>query len=101
MPYAAEAGAVVLALSDGDRLLVSVADPADLTITGGHNAGGEPRSSVTIDNAAESFTVLPGAAAELLRRGAWARCMQTSPSPQPRTSGSTAPAPTTRSPSRR
>ena len=43
VPYAAEAETVVLALSDGDRLLVAVADPADLRITGGHNAGGEPR----------------------------------------------------------
>lgn len=77
VPYAAEARAVVLALHDGDRLLVAVADPADLRITGGHNAGGEPRSSVTVDRVAESFAVLPGADAELLRRGAWARCVQT------------------------
>jgi len=77
VPYAAEAETVVLALSDGDRLLVAVADPADLRITGGHNAGGEPRSTVTVDRAAESFAVLPGAAAELRRRGAWARCVQT------------------------
>ena len=77
VPSGAEAAAVVLALRDDDRLLVAVADPADLTITGGYNSGGEPRSNVVVDRAAESFAVLPGAAAELIRRGAWARCVQT------------------------
>ncbi len=76
VPYAGSADAVVVALSDGDRLRVAVADPARLTITPGHNLGGEPRDTVTVGVPADAFVVLEDAAAELARRGAWARCVQ-------------------------
>lgn len=76
VPYAGDAAAVVVALRDeaGDRLRVAVAQPSQLAITQGHNAGGEPRDTIAVDLAGD-FVGLD-AAAELTRRGAWARCMQ-------------------------
>ena len=76
VPYAADAAAVVLALPDGDRVRVAVCDPAELSITTGHNAGGEPRDEIAVDLAPERFVAVDGAADELVRRGAWARCAQ-------------------------
>jgi len=76
VPYAAEAAAVVLALRDGDRLMVAVGDPARLSVTRGRNTGGEPRDHVSVDESYDSFTAA-GTIDELTRRGAWARCMQT------------------------
>ncbi len=77
VPFAAEAAAVVLALRDGDSLQVAVCSPTELSIIKGRNAGGEPRDTVTVDMTRDSFTPVDGiAAAELVRRGAWARCMQ-------------------------
>lgn len=76
VPYAADAAAVVVALPEGDGLRVTVCDPAALSITKGHNGGGEPRDAVGIEALQDAFVTLDGAAAELQRRGAWARCMQ-------------------------
>jgi len=77
VPYASEATALVLALRTGDDLLVTAREPASLSITKGHNAGGEPRDTVTVDIPVDEFrTIDADAAAELRRRGAWARCMQ-------------------------
>lgn len=75
VPYAADAAAVVFAALDGDRLRVAARTASDMTIVKGHNAGGEPRDHVTAD-LPESAFVDAGSAAELTRRGAWARCMQ-------------------------
>ena len=75
VPYASSAH-VVLALRDADQLLVAARDPQSLTITTGHNAGGEPRDTVTVDEPADAFIAIPDATTELTRRGAWARCMQ-------------------------
>jgi acyl-CoA dehydrogenase len=76
VPYAGAAAAVVLALRDGSALQVAVAHPA--AITNGHNLGGEPRSTIDVDIPvdAENFVIIDGAADELMRRGAWARCVQ-------------------------
>lgn len=77
VPYAAEASAVICALRDGDHLMVGAVRPADLAITRGHNTGGEPRDTVGVDTPLEAFVRLDNhAAAELIRRGAWARCVQ-------------------------
>ena len=76
VPYAADSAAVVIALGDGDAVRVAVRPPAELSITKGHNAGGEPRDTVTIDLPAAGFVTVEGAGAELIRRGAWARCIQ-------------------------
>ncbi len=75
VPYGGDAAAVVLALREGDRLRVAVCNPAELEITRGHNAGGEPRDTVTIDRP-DDAVILVDAAQELTRRGAWARCVQ-------------------------
>ena len=77
VPFATEAAAVVIALRDDDSLLVSVRKPAELSIITGRNAGGEPRDAVTVDIPRDSFTRLDATSTdELIRRGAWARCMQ-------------------------
>lgn len=73
VPYAGDAAAVLLALPEGDTLRVAVCTPAQLQITRGHNAGGEPRDVVVVDGGA---FVSVDAADELTRRGAWARCVQ-------------------------
>ena len=72
VPYAGDAAVVLLALRDGEDLLVGT--PGDLAVTRGHNSGGEPRDEVTarFDPAG---LVRVNAAAELDRRGAWARCV--------------------------
>ncbi|BBY63654.1 acyl-CoA dehydrogenase family protein [Mycolicibacterium helvum] len=73
VPYAGAAAAIVLALRDGPTLQVAIAHPA--TIATGHNLGGEPRDTVTVVAPTE-FVTVGGAADELMRRGAWARCVQ-------------------------
>lgn len=72
VPYAGAATAVVLALRDGPDLHVAITRPA--AIAHGHNIGGEPRDTITVG--AEKSITVDGAADELLRRGAWARCVQ-------------------------
>ena len=74
--YAADAARIVLAVRDDGDLLVAVRDPAELSIAKGHNAGGEPRDTVTVDIPGEACTVAADAEAELIRRGAWSRCVQ-------------------------
>lgn len=81
VPYAATAAALVLAERSGDGLRVAVRTPAEVTIDTGHNAGGEPRDTVTADLAetgtfTDTARVDAGTATELVRRGAWARCVQ-------------------------
>lgn len=76
VPYAADAAAVVLALRDAGRLMVAVCDPAELSITKGSNAGGEPRDGVSVDLDYDAFATAE-VEDELIRRGAWARCVQT------------------------
>ena len=76
VPYLSDAAAVVLALRNGDRLLVAPRDPGKLSITKGHNAGGEPRDTVLVDLAVNDVSVVDDRGEELVRRGAWARCMQ-------------------------
>ena len=73
VPYARDAEAVVVALRDGESVRVAVAAPAELVIAAGYNLGGEPRDTVGVPEAA--FVTID-AAAELARRGAWARCVQ-------------------------
>lgn len=72
MPYAATAAAVVVALRDGAALQVAIAHPT--SIAGGHNLGGEPRDTIGLPPT--TFVTVDGAAEELARRGAWARCVQ-------------------------
>ena len=76
VPYASDVAAVVLALPDGGGLRVAVCDPADLSITKGHNGGGEPRDAVITHLPSDAFVTVADAEAELVRRGAWVRCVQ-------------------------
>jgi len=76
VPYAGDAAAVVVALPDGEGLRVASVDPAALSVVKGHNGGGEPRDTVTLDHFSGTLVTVDGVAAELMRRGAWARCMQ-------------------------
>lgn len=65
---------VLLAARTSDDLRVAV---VDAEIVDGHNIAGEPRGSFTFDVAAIDFaTVDSSVADELIRRGAWARCVQ-------------------------
>ncbi|CAN5713124.1 acyl-CoA dehydrogenase family protein [soil metagenome] len=78
VPWTRAAAAVVLMLTTPDGVLVGVAQPDGLEITDGYNLGGEPRDSVGFDLPAGTFTpVEESVAAEVVRRGAWARCVQT------------------------
>ncbi len=66
---------VVLAARTPDALLVGVVD--DPQVVDGHNLAGEPRGTVSFDVPADRFAAMdPVVTAELLRRGAWARCVQ-------------------------
>lgn len=65
---------VLLAARDDDGVHVGwLADPE---VTVGHNLGGEPRGTLAYDNT--GLTQLDASVGdELVRRGAWARCVQT------------------------
>jgi acyl-CoA dehydrogenase len=66
---------VLLAARTADGLQVAVVD--DLRVVDGHNLAGEPRGSCTFDLPVDRFTSVRLAVAdELVRRGAWARCVQ-------------------------
>ena len=65
--------AVLLAAREEDGLYVGFLDDPEVTV--GHNLAGEPRG--TLSYGTDGLTRLDGALGEeLLRRGAWARCVQ-------------------------
>ncbi|WP_431236828.1 acyl-CoA dehydrogenase family protein [Mycolicibacterium aichiense] len=66
---------VVVAVRDTDRLLVSRID--SVVIDHGYNLAGEPRATIAFDVPEADFVALePRVGDELIRRGAWARCIQ-------------------------
>lgn len=68
-------GPVVLATRAANALHVTVVDDPELA--DGHNLAGEPRGMFSFDLPADRFaTVDPSLGDELVRRGAWARCVQ-------------------------
>jgi alkylation response protein AidB-like acyl-CoA dehydrogenase len=68
-------GPVLLAARTEDA--ISVGWLADPTIDGGHNLAGEPRGAIAFDVPAGDVVRLPpDVGDELVRRGAWARCVQ-------------------------
>jgi acyl-CoA dehydrogenase len=74
VPWARDA-TVLLAARTSDGLYVGIVDGPELD--NGHNLAGEPRASFTFDIAIDGLRALDAAVAdELIRRGAWARCMQ-------------------------
>lgn len=75
VPWARAAAAIVLSVRTPDGLFAGIVEAPDLE--DGHNLAGEPRSSLTFDVAADDLVRLePAAGDELIRRGAWARCVQ-------------------------
>lgn len=73
----ARACTTVLAVRGRDGLRVGVLDPASSTLHEGHNLAGEPRDSLLFDVAADQLHAVDAALeAELVRRGAWSRCVQ-------------------------
>lgn len=68
-------GPVVLAVRAAEATYVAVLDPTPSATA--HNLAGEPRGEVGFDLALGDFACLPrGVGDELVRRGAWARCVQ-------------------------
>jgi len=67
---------VILAARTGDALYAAVLDDPPITLR--HNLAGEPRGTVTVNVAEKDCRRLDAALTdELIRRGAWARCVQT------------------------
>lgn len=77
VPWTRAAHTIILAAKTSDALFVTQVDPGQLEILDGQNLAGEPRDRVTVDLPAGMFRKLGTAVHdELLRRGAWARCVQ-------------------------
>lgn len=77
VPWTRTAAAVVLAARTAEGVHVAVADPGEIDIVDGHNIAGEPRDRIAFDMPGDRFREVDAATfAELLRRGAWARCVQ-------------------------
>lgn len=77
VPWTRASTRVLLALSVDGQWYVTAAHPDDLDLTDGHNLGGEPRDTVGFElPASDAVPVDPRVAAELQRRGAWARSIQ-------------------------
>ncbi|BBU21035.1 acyl-CoA dehydrogenase family protein [Mycobacterium xenopi] len=77
VPWTRASAAIVLAATSAAGVHVAVIDPGEVKITDGHNLAGEPRDRVDFDTPVNRFRLLNASVgAELLQRGAWARCMQ-------------------------
>lgn len=77
VPWPRVTTAIILAVNTSDGFRLAVSDPADVVIDHGHNLAGEPRDRIRFDLPAERFYGLdPSVRDELIRRGAWARCVQ-------------------------
>ncbi len=77
VPWTLASAGVVLVVRTSDGLHIGVAEPHEIEVTEGHNLAGEPRDGVRFDLLAERFRAAdPSLGDELLRRGAWARCVQ-------------------------
>jgi acyl-CoA dehydrogenase len=73
----ARACTTVLTVRGRDDLRVGVLDAAAVTLHEHHNLAGEPRDSIEFDVPADQLhTVKPVLGDELVRRGAWSRCIQ-------------------------
>jgi acyl-CoA dehydrogenase len=78
VPWARACAAALLAVSTRDGLRIGLIDLTSGELHEGHNLAGEPRDSIAFDVAADQLhAVEPALGAELARRGAWSRCVQT------------------------
>jgi acyl-CoA dehydrogenase len=77
VPWAQASAAIVLAAKTSDTLNVGLVHIADVEIEEGHNLAGEPRDRLSFELAARELHAVDASVyVELLRRGAWARCVQ-------------------------
>ncbi|HKH52934.1 MAG TPA: acyl-CoA dehydrogenase family protein [Mycobacterium sp.] len=77
VPWTRASAAIVVAARTSEALYVGSVPTEDVEIEDGHNLAGEPRDRVDFDLPAERFRAVdPSVDAELVRRGAWARCVQ-------------------------
>jgi acyl-CoA dehydrogenase len=78
VPWARACAAALLAVTTPAGLRIGVIDIDPSALREGHNLAGEPRDSLPFDVAADQLHVAdPALGAELARRGAWSRCVQT------------------------
>jgi acyl-CoA dehydrogenase len=78
VPWARACAAALLAVTTPSGLRVGVIDVIAGELRKGHNLAGEPRDSLVFDAPADQLRdVDPALGAELARRGAWSRCVQT------------------------
>jgi acyl-CoA dehydrogenase len=78
VPWARACTAALLAVTTPAGLQVGVIDINPSALQEGHNLAGEPRDAIAFDVPAEQFQAVdPAVGAELARRGAWSRCVQT------------------------
>ena len=78
VPWARACAAALLAVATPTGLRVGLIDVAAGELLESHNLAGEPRDSIVFDVMADQLHVLePALGAELARRGAWSRCVQT------------------------
>jgi len=76
VPWARSCAAVLVAVRGADGLRVGLVECAD-NVREAHNLAGEPRDAITFDIPAHQFRVVNAALGdEIVRRGAWSRCVQ-------------------------
>jgi acyl-CoA dehydrogenase len=77
-PWARACAAALLAVTTPAGLQVGVIDVIPGELQEGHNLAGEPRDAIVFDVPADQLHAIDSAlGAELTRRGAWSRCVQT------------------------
>jgi acyl-CoA dehydrogenase len=78
VPWARACAAALLAVTTPAGLRVGVIDVGPGELREAHNLAGEPRDSIDFDVPTNHLHALdPALGAELTRRGAWSRCVQT------------------------
>jgi len=78
VPWARACTAALLVITTSAGLQVGLIDIDTTVLQEDHNLAGEPRDSVPFDVPADQLRPLqPALGAELIRRGAWSRCVQT------------------------
>ena len=78
VPWARACAAALLTVTSPAGLRIGLIDIRPSALQEGHNLAGEPRDSLPFDVPVDQMhTVEPELGAELARRGAWSRCVQT------------------------
>ncbi|CAM3210031.1 acyl-CoA dehydrogenase [Williamsia muralis] len=78
VPWAADCAAVLLVLERDKGRFITVIDPSAHPLSTTESLASEPRGRIDVSVRRDDCTELPAPVyAELIRRGAWARCLQT------------------------